>query len=172
MFRKLLTAIFALCFLATSSWASGFFTYQSGAWKAIPTPYVGQSSAYHAWNNGWTYQSGAWHLFFTSLSVSASNVSALTNTNAGACTTPETGTPNTTVTGGSGSFSYSWTFVSGDAISITGSTLQNPQWFATLCASSGDTAQANAVWNVLVTDTVTSSTVNTNINVHVEYDRP
>lgn len=177
MIKRLLTALVGLCFLATSSWAAGIWVYESGAWKSATVPYIYESGSYHAVNQGWIYESGAWHLFFTSLSVAASNVSATESLNVGPCATPETGTPGTTVTGGSGSFTYAWSYVSGDTNTQTdpNSTVQNPKWFPTapgLCTSSGGTALADAVWKVVVTDTVTLATAQTTIAVHLEYNRP
>jgi hypothetical protein len=177
MFRKLASALFALCFFATSASAAGWWAYESGAWKSVTIPETYQSGAWHAIQNGYVYEAGAWHLFFASLSVSASDVSGITIINVGSCASPETGTPGTTVTGGSGSYSYSWSFVSGDAgMSFDpNNTVQNPKWFPTapgLCTGSGGDAQLNAVYEVVVTDTVTSATTNTSINVHLEYNRP
>lgn len=177
MTKCFLPALIALCLLAVPAWSAGMWVYESGAWKSVPVPSVYVGGAYHAVNQGWTYQGGAWHLFFSSLQVSASDVTGTTSLNVGSCATPETGIPNTTVTGGSGSFTYAWSYLSGDTNTATdpGSTVQNPKWFPTapgLCTGSGGTATADAVWHLVVTDTVTLATVSTNINVHLEYDRP
>lgn len=81
---------------------------------------------------------------YTAISVTASNVN-VTNT---------TGTPvgvsNASVTGGDGSHSYSWTYISGD-VTLTGSTTGSSASFA-------GTAGVNesSVYRVTVNDGITS----------------
>lgn len=156
--------------------AAGWWAYESGAYKSVTVPYVYESGAYKAITQGWVWESGAWKLFFSSLSVSANNISSIVSSNVGACTSAESSTPGAVVTGGSGSFTYAWTYVSGSTGMAldTGPTILNPKWFASpqLCAASGSDAAIDAVWKIVVTDTVTTATANTSITVHLEYNRP
>lgn len=176
---KKLLVLFAIWLFAAAPAmaAAGVWAYESGAWKPATVFSTYQSGAWKAVQNGYVYEAGAWKLFYSALSVTANDVSGLETLDVGACAQPESGVPATTVTGGSGSYSYSWAYVSGDlGISLDPSAaVQNPKFFPTapgICTSSGTNGQLNAVYKVTVTDTVTSATANTSINVHLEYDRP
>jgi hypothetical protein len=71
--------------------------------------------------------------------------------------------------GGSGSYNYSWSYVSGDNTqSINSTTAQSPTWTKYMCAiaPSGPTT-SQAVWQCAVTDSQGHGPVTVNINVRM-----
>lgn len=75
-----------------------------------------------------------------------------------------TASPNTTVTNGSGTYTYSWAVVStasGNTPSISSSTAQNPSWNTAVA----DGTPSDSTWRVTVTDSGTGATAQTDINV-------
>lgn len=72
--------------------------------------------------------------------------------------------PNTTPSGGTGPYTYAWSYLAGDAsINISSSTAQNPTWSKTL----GSAEIADASWLVTVTDSL-GATASTSITVSLE----
>lgn len=59
-----------------------------------------------------------------------------------------TQSPNVTAKGGTGSYSYLWTQVSGDTVTISSDTAQNPAWTATVAEFDPN----ESTWRVTVTD--------------------
>lgn len=100
----------------------------------------------------------------TSLSVIATDVSGSASgfTFFGSVST---GTPNTTVTGGTAPFTFSWARISGSTVpQISSATAQNPGW------SNNNTPEGtnSAVWRVTVTD-ANSNTATDDINVTLQW---
>jgi hypothetical protein len=94
------------------------------------------------------------------LSVTASNVSG-TDSGFSFSGFVSSNTPNTTVTGGSSPYTYSWAYVSGSAVpQVSSATAQNPAWSAVV--DSGPPAVAT--WRVTVTD-ANSNTATADITV-------
>ena len=83
-----------------------------------------------------------------------------------------TSTPNTQVNGGSGNYSFIWTYVSGvpdrGPWVISNATIQNPTWRAPgpICAS--DVVRTE-VWKVTVTDNTTAQIATAQINVSITW---
>jgi hypothetical protein len=72
--------------------------------------------------------------------------------------------PNTTPSGGTGPYTYAWSYQSGDTnISVSSFTAQNPTWSKTM----GNFALTDATWLVTVTDSL-SATASASITVNLE----
>lgn len=96
----------------------------------------------------------------SAMSVSANNVSG-SGFGFASSGSVSTGSPDTTVTGGTAPFTFSWTYLSGSSVpQVSSSTAQNPNWF------NNDTPEGSnsAVWRVTVTD-ANSNTATDDINV-------
>lgn len=168
--RKILAAFLALLLSFSPAFAIGGWVWEGGAWHAIQGPYTYQSGSYHAIVQGWTWQSGAWHLMLGQLHVSANNI----NTSVSGISPSffVSGSSTASPTGGSGSYTYLWTYVSGDAgITPDNATLQSPTFGKTIFCGPGSNCPVTASWKVTVTDTVTSLTANATISIALEYDR-
>jgi hypothetical protein len=98
------------------------------------------------------------------LGITANNVSG-TGFDFASSGPVSTGTPDTTVTGGTAPFTFSWTYVSGSAIpEVSSATAQNPIW------SNTNTPDGihEAIWRVTVTD-ANSNTATTDITVQLTW---
>lgn len=107
---------------------------------------------------------GAWKGITALLAVTANNVSGSGGGFAPNGTVTSSGSTNTTVTDGSGSYSFLWQLVSttsGPAQSVSGVGLQNP----TFSANVSDGTPSVCTWRVTVTDTVTGVTATATITV-------
>lgn len=101
------------------------------------------------------------------LAVTANNVTKTSGPAAAFCGAYlSTGGPNTIVTGGSGSYTYSWTRMSAchssGCLAISSATAQNPTWAGSAC--DGDVIESET-WRVTVTDTSYGVTAFTDISV-------
>ena len=75
--------------------------------------------------------------------------------------------PSVSPTGGNGSYTYSWSFVSGDSgIAINSTTLQSPTFNKTMCTSAGaGPVITNAGWQCAVRDTSGNGPVTVNVSI-------
>jgi hypothetical protein len=97
----------------------------------------------------------------SAMSVSASNVSGSASGFASSGFVATSGSPNTTVTGGTSPFTFSWARISGSTVpQISSATAQNPGW-----SNANTPAGINtATWRVTVTD-ANSNTATADITV-------
>jgi len=65
-----------------------------------------------------------------------------------------------TISGGNGTYSYSWQRISGSIFTISSSTAQRPYWYATFCNDG-----ATEVWRVTVTSGSTSVTDDVSVSL-------
>lgn len=104
------------------------------------------------------------------IAVSATNVSKSKSGFAACGSITGAGSPNVTVTGGSGSYTYAWTQVGTPATSgpyvVSSATAQNPTWSDTVCAADANKAET---WKVTVTDTVSGATAEASISVTLNW---
>jgi len=100
----------------------------------------------------------------SAMSVSANNVSGSASGFAPSGSV-STGSPNTTVTGGTSPFTFSWARVSGSTVpQISSATAQNPGW-----SNANTPAGINtATWRVTVTD-ANSNTATADISVSLTW---
>jgi len=97
----------------------------------------------------------------SALSVTASNVSGFDSGFASSGFVVTSGSPNTTVTGGTSPFTFSWARVSGSTVpQISSATAQNPNWSNAITPDGGN----EAIWRVTVTD-ANSNTATADITV-------
>lgn len=132
--------------------------------KTVVNITVGTSSGNKAVLLGYVGTSGGNKLFFAALSATASpsGVSGA-NTLPAVTTNASTATPS----GGFGPFTYSWAFVSGDAITVLSPTTASTA-FRGSAMSVGEIR--NAIFRCTVTDTATGFTAVTN-DVAAEVER-
>lgn len=72
-----------------------------------------------------------------------------------------------TPSGGTGSYNYSWSYVSGDVISISSTTVAVPSWSFFLCSSVGTWGTSSTVYKCTITDSGGGGPVSANINVYL-----
>lgn len=135
-----------------------------GTHKLIPTAKVGVGGAWKTVSNAWAGVGGVWKQIYTAFAVDYQ--ASIVGSGSGFATSgpADTGGASWTspaYTGGSGSYSYSWAYVSGDAtIGITSATQERPLW-----SHSSVTTSRQAVWRVTVTDTANGNTATDDITV-------
>jgi hypothetical protein len=101
----------------------------------------------------------------STMSVSANSVSGSASGFASSGFVATSGTPNTTVTGGTSPFTFSWVRISGSTVpQISSATAQNPGW------SNANTPEGinTATWRVTVTD-ANSNTATADITVTLQW---
>ena len=107
---------------------------------------------------------------YTNVSVTANSVSGYAGgfSSTGA---PETGVgaTNTTPANGNGSYSFSWSYLSGDnGILIDSNTAQNPRWFKTLVAGQQQQTTTSAMWRVTCSDGISAATFDISVSLTYE----
>lgn len=147
--------------------AHGMWVGAGGVWKKFTAnTSVGVSSVHKKWMNAYVGAGGVWKQCFSSLSVTANSVTRQTSGVPFCGAYLSTGGPNTTVTGGSGSYTYSWSRIgachASGCLVISSAGAQNPTWSGSAC--DGDTPDFET-WQVIVTDTVFGTTAATSISV-------
>lgn len=144
-----------------------------GAWKGTLGWNIGAGGVWKSILGMWIGAGGAWKSFFASLAVSASNVSGFVDNNSPCATVFSSGSPNPIVTGGSGSYTYAWSFVAVTSgfhtppFSINNASAANPTWSKNVCCDS-----CIETWRLTVTDTVTGAVASTDITVTLIHTSP
>lgn len=102
----------------------------------------------------WNTTLGAYQMVYSTPTASISNFSA---SSSGMSPSGSVNVSGSVSLGGfsSGSIGYNWTYVSGTAFTTSGLTSATPNWSGTVPAGS-----QSAVWNLVITDTVTGATYN------------
>jgi len=141
----------------------------SGSHHLVSQPYVGNGGSWLPCRFVYVGQAGAWQQIFKQedpLSVNAADVSHESDV-FGAQSQHVSGSTTATAAGGSASYSYAWSYVSGDSfITIDNAALQSPTFTSELLSvgGAGDSDTASAVWRCTVTDSE-SHTAHCDINV-------
>jgi hypothetical protein len=100
----------------------------------------------------------------SAMSVTASNVSGSAGGFAASGYVYTSGSPNTTVTGGTAPYTYSWAHIStstGPTPDISGSSIANPTWNALV----NESTNSVSTWRVTVTSSGGGSSAQVNITV-------
>lgn len=144
----------------------------SGGAYANTAPYVGKAGQWHAVRNAWVGNGGSWEQFFQAIgavTVSGQDASGYSGIFGSGTYTVSTSGGGCIPANGSGSYTYVWSYQSGDSgIAINNAAVQNPTWSKQMSVGDlGDTT-ASAVWGVTVTDSVTGETASTTITVSLE----
>lgn len=143
-----------------------------GSWKTPTTIKVGIGGNWKTVQQVLVGVGGAWKTAYSALSATASNVSATrTGSFGGSAFVTSSASPSTTVTGGSGNYTYLWELVDDNgydyAPTTATSTAQNPTWSQRVY--DGDTA--TSTWKVTVTDTTYNTTATATITLSMTYIR-
>ena len=144
-----------------------YFVGAGGVWKQVGASSVGAGSAWKSVLGKWVGAGGAWKSFFTALSVTANNVTRATSSLSPCSAIGTSGTPGAIVTGGSGSFTYSWARSGGchadGCLVCNAPTSLNPTWNGKACDDG--VLPKSETWVLTVTDTVTGLTATATITV-------
>lgn len=139
----------------------------SGVWKALQAR-IRVASTWKTPDSVHIRVDGAWKQVWQNFTVdypASASGSASGFASAGFVETDTYAVP--TFTGGSGSYTYLWTYQSGDAgIAISSATVQRPSWSA-VCE---DGVPRSTVWLVTVTDTVTSQVATDTMSISLSWD--
>lgn len=175
MKRILLALAFAVLALLPGSsptHAAQICVGSGASWHCSAKPWPGAGGTFRAPKAAWVGNGGTWKPFYSTPSVSASNVGGSV-TDATGTGTPNTSaqSPNTTL---SGSYfptvGFNWACSANcTGISISNSVAQNPSWSATLSASCQSSNTANSTWSVTATDGIGYQAVSNNITVSLTY---
>lgn len=141
----------------------------AGTYRSVKT-FVRVSGTYRCASR-WVRVSGTYRQVSVCLSVTADSFLRIVNAPGPGCTacssvTSLSTSPNVVVTGGSGSYTYSWARTSGasacGAFTISNAAIANPTWTATVCGTT-----CSETWQVTVTDTVGGATGTAGITVQL-----
>lgn len=120
----------------------------SGVWKTATRSWVGVSGVWKPVVRMWVGAGGAWKQFYAALSVVVNNYNQ--QFPAGGANPATTLAVSPIIDGGSGSYTYSWTYVSGDIFTINSPTGAS----TTFSADIANGAFKSGVYRCTVTDTV------------------
>jgi hypothetical protein len=136
----------------------------SGVWKQVQNISIGVSGVWKQVLNIWVGASGVWKLGYSALSVSlpASVSGNCSRTTAGSCSA-STAEALATASGGSGSYSFAWSFVSGSNATIT-TPHSNGAVFTRSGAVANPANVLTGVFRCTVTDTVTGATASATLD--------
>lgn len=133
-----------------------------GSWQSA-TPYVGNGGAWHAVRNAWVGNGGTWRQFYADFGpFTASGGGFYGEGESGGgeardITVPWSGqSAPIGISGGptSGSFSYAWTYQSGDATITPDNTgIAQPTFSGSFDVGPANTLADSAMWNCRITDT-------------------
>ena len=142
----------------------------SGVWKAALGAWIGVGGVWKSILNMHIGAGGAWKQWYAALSVSLSASLVQGNcqrTTAGSCSAT-TAEVLATVTGGSGSYTYPWAYVSG-----SNATVGHPHTNGAVFTRGGAVAQPSNVldglFRLTVTDTVTGASVTADVTARTRH---
>lgn len=142
----------------------------SGTWRTNARNYVKVGGTWRC-ARGYVRVSGTWRQYSAcNLTVTAPDANGST-TSINACQTTSSSGSTVSVSGGSGSYTYSWAQGPGSAATygpytISSASSSGPIWTKSVCASA---AQPSEQWTCTVTDTVTGATGSVTINVRLNH---
>ena len=135
-----------------------------GSWKAVTNQYVGVGGSWKQIEQKWIGVGGSWKLEFSALAethdLNTYGVASGAASSGTVNTSPDI--PNLVVTGGSGSYTYSWyhvTTLSGNTPTCLSPTSANPYWTATVT----DGTQSLSQWRCTITDSVYGNSITSDV---------
>ena len=141
-----------------------------GAWKAVTGQWVGVGGAWKLVTQKWIGVGGAWKLAYSALTATAINIYKFADGPTLNGTVTSDATPAVTVSGGSGSYTYSWAHVStsqGNTPTIlSGGTTDSPRFTVT----AQNLVPSISVWTVTVTDSTYLNSTTASPTITLEWD--
>lgn len=134
----------------------------SGVWRPIARQYIGVSGTWHLILRRWIGVDGVWRLYYSAapiVSISPTFVQGASSTSP-----VYSGNATANVTGGSGSYTYSWSQVDGDAMNIESPTSATTRFYAAI--PSGQSR--SATMRCTVTDTITGQSSHADCSVQLD----
>jgi hypothetical protein len=136
----------------------GFYYNDGGTWRTMSGVYYNDSGTWRTIAEAWYNDSGTWRKVWPNVTHHTSTISPnfVSGTGVDTIAPPSnvTATTNTTtvsiVSGGSGSYTYSWAHVSGDTFSVSDATAATT-YFAKTALADGSTY--TGVYRCTITDT-------------------
>jgi hypothetical protein len=125
----------------------------SGAWKPIVGQWIGVGGAWKSITAKWIGVGGAWKLCYSALTAVASNITKNSSGFATSGTVTSNGDAVSTVTGGSGSYTYSYSLLgttSGPTATIISGSATNSPVFRAVAVEDGTSSITE--WRQTVTD--------------------
>lgn len=137
------------------------YRYAAGAWALANQVYFWDGAAWQPASRIWRWDpTNKWVMVYSTPVIACSPISG-SNSGLAVSGTVTSSAASTSISGGfSGSASYAWTYVSGDA-GITCSNAASSSPTFTKTATSG----TSGVWKVSLTDTITGATSNVNVTI-------